>query len=575
MNNRKKRRYRRAAACLLLAVLLLSAGTGVTVLAENEQTETESQQEIQNQQEPETNTAIPEETGEGTGSLTEPSTESEPAAEPESNTETEIVSESETSGGNEAETETDTETESKTQTVPQPQLQSVPPAQNQILGGTANNVDEAVQSVQEQINSLPEVSEVQEMDQNGKDAAYIQAQNVWDAYNTLTDDQKEQVEASRLTGLLDYFNGQVTTFASSSEQTENSVASVTRNGQTLYYDSISEAFGSITASRSTYIIKILKDGQTLDSFTYDSSECNITLDCSEHSVTIGYLALGGLRNNFNINGGNITTLVNNVGNTITVSGGTIGTLTNAGTVEISGGTISTMNDSNGTVNAVGDFVEDLWFQTSNPSVVVGYYRDIGVYVDFKFQVPSSAIVNYEVTLSNDDDTKVSVVGRRVGRSFLARVTGIDVTDEPVKITAEVGGKSASCDVTVTASYTVSIPQTASAGGDPVSITVSNFHLNEGGRVKVNVLSGAPDGTVTLTMKESDPLNPLTVTSRLLDGIDGNSIKDGDTIAVYNENAERIEGTGKLYFTAPTETDIAAGTYFGNVTFQLSYEIQQN
>lgn len=70
MNNRKKRRYRRRLACLLAAVLILSAGTGSSVFAETEQTETENQQEMQDLQESETETELSGETEKEAGRIT-------------------------------------------------------------------------------------------------------------------------------------------------------------------------------------------------------------------------------------------------------------------------------------------------------------------------------------------------------------------------------------------------------------------------------------------------------------------------------------------------------------------------
>lgn len=127
-----------------------------------------------------------------------------------------------------------------------------------------------------------------------------------------------------------------------------------------------------------------------------------------------------------------------------------------------------------------------------------------------------------------------------------------------------------------ASYHVTIPSDATAGGDEVYITTSNFKLGENGRVRVTVSGGADDGKVTLTRQNTGTENAAQITSQMFNQKEnGISLKNGDTVALYNKERTLLDGTGKLYFTAPTEKNIAAGTYLGTVTFQISYEIASN
>ena len=125
-----------------------------------------------------------------------------------------------------------------------------------------------------------------------------------------------------------------------------------------------------------------------------------------------------------------------------------------------------------------------------------------------------------------------------------------------------------------ADYIVTIPASADAGGEEISITAGSFKVGTNGRVRVTVSDGAPDGKVTLTLQNSGQANPPTVTSSLLNGKDGTTLTNGSTVALYDAGQNLLEGTtGKLYVTEPEEISIAAGTYTGTVTFRISYEVQ--
>lgn len=168
MKNRKKRRYRSAAVCLLAAALILSAGSGVPVLAETEQTEPANVTETDN-------------TGETPGS------------EPETGTEI---------------------TEPGTETTPEVQIQSVPPAQNQILEVPAETVDEAVQSVQDQIDALPADTELAGMRLEEQQAVYDKVMAAYDAYDALTEGQKGKITGAEVFDeLFAVFNGMVNALA--------------------------------------------------------------------------------------------------------------------------------------------------------------------------------------------------------------------------------------------------------------------------------------------------------------------------------------------------------------------------
>ena len=131
-----------------------------------------------------------------------------------------------------------------------------------------------------------------------------------------------------------------------------------------------------------------------------------------------------------------------------------------------------------------------------------------------------------------------------------------------------------------AEYTVTIPSNATAGGDEVSLTPSDFKIGQIGQGRVTVSGGVEEGKVTLTRQETGTENAVQITSQLLNGENGTGLSNESAVAVYGLDGDGSVAlqqgtTGKLYFAAPTETNIAAGTYLGTVTFQISYEIAQN
>lgn len=138
----------------------------------------------------------------------------------------------------------------------------------------------------------------------------------------------------------------------------------------------------------------------------------------------------------------------------------------------------------------------------------------------------------------------------------------------------VGGELRLLITVASADYIVTIPASADAGGEEVSITTNNFKVGTKGRVRVQVSDGAPEGKVTLTLQDRGQDNLPTVTSRLLNGKNGTALTNDSTVALYDANQNLLERTtGKLYLTKPEETSIAAGTYTGKVVFQISYEIK--
>ena len=369
------------AAWILAAALTMSAMPGQSIIVGAEETETQTETvteagtetiteaasgtEMETVTETVTETATEPVTETETEAITEPATEpgTEPVTEPESPAELETVTEGETSGESETETEPVTETETETQTTPQAQVQSAPPAQNQIL--TVSEIDEAVQNVQDQIDALPTVSAVQGMEQNARDAAYIQAQNVWDAYDVLTKEQQAQVDAAKLTELLDYFNGQIAVLEETDNQTENSVASVEINGLIKYYDTIDEAFSA--ANGNTATIKLLRNVSSTN--TIQITGGNITFYGGNYSLELPNVCP------IRINGGSFTvesgSITSYMGTAIEVSNngyfilnsGYVQYLTlpigSSGTVTINGGNVNIFGASGGTLYFNGGSINSL------------------------------------------------------------------------------------------------------------------------------------------------------------------------------------------------------------------------
>lgn len=113
-------------------------------------------------------------------------------------------------------------------------------------------------------------------------------------------------------------------------------------------------------------------------------------------------------------------------------------------------------------------------------------------------------------------------------------------------------------------YTITIPATAVAGGDAVSVGINTkepFNLN-GGTVSVSV-SGGIDKNGKLTLTNTDN-SGSSVTSEML--VEGKKYTGG---AVAEFKAESDPAVS-LSFKEPTETNILAGTYEGTVTFSIDY-----
>lgn len=140
----------------------------------------------------------------------------------------------------------------------------------------------------------------------------------------------------------------------------------------------------------------------------------------------------------------------------------------------------------------------------------------------------------------------------------------DNADNYNEVTGTVMLKVADQDATA---YTITIPATAVAGGNAVSVGINTeepFNLN-GGTVSVSVSDGIDeDGKLTLTNTDN---SGSSVTSAMYVGEKPiTSFKD-QIFAVFKS---LDDSPVSLSFKEPTETDILAGTYEGTVTFSIDY-----
>ena len=75
-------------------------------------------------------------------------------------------------------------------------------------------MDEAVKSVQEQIDSLPTADELAGMEREAQQKVYNQLQTAYDAYEALNEEQKAQIKGAEIfDNLFEVFNGMTNALA--------------------------------------------------------------------------------------------------------------------------------------------------------------------------------------------------------------------------------------------------------------------------------------------------------------------------------------------------------------------------
>ena len=146
------------------------------------------------------------------------------------------------------------------------------------------------------------------------------------------------------------------------------------------------------------------------------------------------------------------------------------------------------------------------------------------------------------------------------QTFACKVTcdGYTVTNEPFSVQV--------IDPDATA-YTITIPKTAVAGGEAVSVGINTeepFNLN-GGTVSVSVSDGI-DGDGKLTLTNTDGSGSFVTSEMYV----GEKSITSFTDWIFATFTSLYDDPVSLSFKEPTETDAPAGTYEGTVTFSIDY-----
>lgn len=183
--------------------------------------------------------------------------------------------------------------------------------------------------------------------------------------------------------------------------------------------------------------------------------------------------------------------------------------------------------------------------------------------------PAGAALTYWATGTGEDadyDSSAQTSGTFTG--LKANVL-YDISVECAATNSSFSAEAAGTGTTGQATFTVSIPSQAEAGGDPVSISITEdethpFDLGNGGQVNVKIIDDGniQNGVLTLTREGASN----TVTSAL--SVGGTLFTDlSQNAAAFTEDSKTPVS---LSIAAPTGTNIPAGTYTGTVNFEISY-----
>ena len=183
---------------------------------------------------------------------------------------------------------------------------------------SSNVIDSVVLDVQALIDALPMVEELEEMSAEGKNSAYMQAQDASDAYDTLAVEQQEQVDDTKLIEVLGYFSNQAT------EQSSDAVT-VTIDGKSQGYADINSACNA--ARGHTAIIELEMDVSSSSAIEINDVDTNITFKGGDYTFSGRIIVSNG---SFTLESGKID-YWSRVDEAVTVDGGTV--IVNGGTIE--------------------------------------------------------------------------------------------------------------------------------------------------------------------------------------------------------------------------------------------------
>ena len=225
-------------------------------------------------------------------------------------------------------------------------------------------IDSTVSDVQALIDALPTAEELESMTQDEQAAVYEQVQAAYDAYNALTDEQKEQITgAETFDALFGMFNGMTNVLA-----TTNNVSYLDENGNQQTAESATVVESSTTSwnagwyvvnSNVTISSRITVSGEVnlilADGYTLTASQ-GITVDGSNSLTIYGQTSgTGTLKATTNNAAAGIGGLYA-AGGTITINGGTVEATGGGGAAGIGGGlggAGGTITINGGTVTATG------------------------------------------------------------------------------------------------------------------------------------------------------------------------------------------------------------------------------
>lgn len=316
-----------------------------------------------------------------------------------------------------------------------------------------NEMDTGTDSSQEDVQIQEETNQILEEEKNTDNKVYVY-------YDT----ENEKLTSESLI----IASNQTTLKTSSSEETENSVAEVTMNGTIAYYDTLNEAFDTVSDVGGTAAITLLKDAQLNGSvvagksingniifiggdYTISGNKFginiggNLTIESGNFTSNIPLVIFGTL----NINGGTFNNaLISQTGGNINVYNGNI---TNrlqmrGGIANIYGGDLYYIVNSNqsGTINVHGGTIH-------NVAGKVNYHiNNITLDKDSVSLAPNTT-VTLKATIYPVISAPYPILweSSKLEVATVKNGTVTAVAPGEAMITVSVEGKEATCKVTVT------------------------------------------------------------------------------------------------------------------------------
>ncbi|OUP61540.1 hypothetical protein B5F14_02815 [Faecalitalea cylindroides] len=316
-----------------------------------------------------------------------------------------------------------------------------------------NEMDTGTDSSQEDVQIQEETNQILEEEKNTDNKVYVY-------YDT--ENEKLTSESPIIA------SNQTTLKTSSSEETENSVAEVTMNGTTAYYDTLNEAFDTVSDVGGTATITLLKDAQLNGSAVAGKSiNGNITFIGGDYTISGNKFGIN-IGGNLTIESGNFTSNIPLViFGTLNINGGTF----NNALISQTGGNINVYNGNitnrlqmrGGIANIYGG---DLYYivnsnQSGTINVHGGTIHNVAGKVNYHINNITldkdsvSLAPNTTVTLKATIYPVISAPYPILWESSKLEVATVKngtvtaVAPGEATITVSVGGKEATCKVTVT------------------------------------------------------------------------------------------------------------------------------